>query len=102
MVWIPVFGIGFLWRADEQFLRLVTPTGEMVPTVDEERLQRRAAEERAERESNRAEWEANRAEEETARRVAAEAQTAELVAELERLRRALDEAQAPKGEEEHR
>jgi hypothetical protein len=88
--WSRELGIGFVWQHDGRLVRVVTPTGEIVPTAQEETAQRYKAEARA------AEAEA-RAAEEARQRAAAEAHSAEvearaeaLAAEVERLRRGLD------------
>jgi hypothetical protein len=83
--------VRFGWQADGRLVRVIAPDGTTVLTPDEEAVQREAeaglrrfAEERAAREARRAEREA-------ARRAAAEQRAAELAAEVERLRQALNE-----------
>jgi Uma2 family endonuclease len=95
--WSEKLGIGFLWQEDRRLVRVVTGTGEIIPTSEEEAELRRAAEDRAarearraEREARRARQEARRAEEEAQRRAEAEARASALEAEVEQLRRSRD------------
>jgi Uma2 family endonuclease len=91
--------LGLVLRADGKLLRLVDPTtGEPLPTLDEAVNQiedaletARAEMRRAQLEAQRAEVEAQRAEAEAQRANAAETRSAQLEAEIERLRRLLDE-----------
>lgn len=98
--------LGLVLRAESKLLRLVDPaTGASLPTLDEAVDQmedaletarsemRRAylAAQRAEAEAQRAEAQAKQAEEEAQRANAAEQRAAQLEAEIERLRRLLDE-----------
>jgi len=113
-VWCPDLGVGFAWQPDRRLVRVLAADRTVVLTDDEEVELRRAAEERAEqevrrveqesrraergarraeREARRAEQEARRAAEEAAARQAAEQKAEALAAELERLRRALQELQ---------
>lgn len=96
--WSRALGIGFVWESGRRFVRVVTALREVVPTAQEETAQRYEAENRAiEAEARvaaaarqRAEAEA-RTTEETRQRAEAEARAAELAAEVERLRRRLDD-----------
>lgn len=91
--------LGLVLRADGKLLRLVDPgTGELLPTLDEavdqveDALQTARAEmRRAQLAAQRAEAQAQRADEEARRANAAEQRAAHLEAEIERLRRLLDE-----------
>jgi Uma2 family endonuclease len=114
-LWSRELGIGFMWEEDGRLVRVVMPVGRLVATPQEEAALRREAEERADRMERaarrlqgearrraeaeaRAEEEARqrteadaRADEEARRRVEAEARAEALAAELERLRRSLDD-----------
>jgi Uma2 family endonuclease len=69
-LWSPELGIGFAWQEDRRLVRVLRPDGKVTPTPQEEAALRAAAEERAEAEQRRAE---------------------SLAAEVERLRRRLEE-----------
>jgi Uma2 family endonuclease len=104
-LWSEQFGVGFLWRENERFVRLVGPDGNIVPTAhelealrEEEQRQRQLAEDRATRAARRAAAEAARAEREAEQRSAAEQRAQELAAEVERLRRRLAEGEGNSGE----
>jgi Uma2 family endonuclease len=118
-LWSEQFGIGFVWEEGERFVRLVAADGTIVPAPLEEAARReeaerrqQAAEERAarsarravretaraEQEAARAEQEAARAGQEAAQRAAAEQQARELAAEVERLRRLLEESRTRRDE----
>jgi Uma2 family endonuclease len=99
-IWCSDVAVGFSWQADGRLVRVLGADGAVIPTEDEEQAllqeetaRRQTAEERAEREARRAVREARRAGEETAARRAAEQRAEALAAELERLRRGLDEGQ---------
>jgi Uma2 family endonuclease len=101
--WSRGLGIGFAWQEDGRLVRVMTASGEIVPTAAEEAALRREAEERAQREARRAQRDAQRAEREARRarqeagradeearlRAEAEARAEALAAELERLRRSI-------------
>jgi hypothetical protein len=79
--WSRELGIGFVWQDDGCLVRVVTATGEIVPTAQEETARRYEAEAREwGKERQRAEAEAR----------ATEAGAEALAAEVERLRRALE------------
>jgi Uma2 family endonuclease len=118
-LWSQELGIGFVWQEDRRLVRVVDQNGQIVPTHQEEAALRAAAEQKAQHEAQRAEREARRAVREAERaareaalradaeqraRVAEQAAAVEreraemereraeaLVAELERLRRAMDD-----------
>jgi Uma2 family endonuclease len=104
-VWSRELGIGFGWQEDGRLVRVIAADGAIVPTSQEERALRRVAEARVARErrrgteaAQRAELEARqraeaeaRADEEARQRAEAEERAASLAAEVERLRRALEE-----------
>jgi Uma2 family endonuclease len=101
-VWCDELQVGFAWQPDGRLVRVLAADGTVVPTADEmvalqqeEAALRQAAEERAAREARRAAEEARRAEAEAAARRAAEERAEALAAELERLRRAVDELRGP-------
>jgi hypothetical protein len=89
--WSPGLAIAFAWQDDGRMVRVLTTDGTMVPTAQEERALRRAAETQVAQEARRAERETQRARREARRRAAAEEQARALAAEIERLRRVLEE-----------
>jgi Putative restriction endonuclease len=112
-LWSEQFQVGFVWDEEQRFVRLVAGDGSIVAAPLEEVARReeaerlrRAAEEqaarairraereaaRAKREAARAEQEAARAEQEAEQRAAAERQASQLAAEVERLRRLLEDS----------
>jgi Uma2 family endonuclease len=93
-LWSEQFKIGFVQLPSERLVRVVSPDGMIVPTAHEAAALGREAEARAEREARRAEREARRAEHEAAQRAAAEQRAEALAAELERLRRTLEQGRA--------
>jgi Uma2 family endonuclease len=96
--WCPELGIGFAWDPMGDLVRVLARDRTPALTPDEEAKLREAAETRAESEARRAEREARRAEREAQQRTAAEQaahaaqeRAAALEAELDRLRRALED-----------
>jgi Uma2 family endonuclease len=81
-------GLWFGWGPGEEFVRIWTPDGRMLPTKEEEREQRQQAEEQARQERQHRLTADRRARQERERRQEAEARAAALEAELERLRHA--------------
>jgi putative restriction endonuclease len=100
-LWSREFSIGFARMPGERLVRVIDVEGEVVSTAQEEVALRREAEARATREAQRAvraaqraEREARRAQQEAQQRAAAEQRAAELTAEVERLRRLLQNGDA--------
>jgi hypothetical protein len=99
--WSRELGIGFVWQGDGRLVRVVTATGEIVPTAQEETTRRYEAEARErEKERQRAEAEA-RAREEARQRAEAEARAAEAEARSAEEARQRAEAVALAAEEAH-
>jgi Uma2 family endonuclease len=97
-LWSQELRVGFAWQKDRRLVRVLTADGIVVPTDQEARALQQDAEilarreaRRAKQEARRAEQEARRAEQEARRRQEAEARAALLTAEVERLRRELEQ-----------
>jgi hypothetical protein len=86
--WSRELGIGFQWQRDGRLVRVVTQTGEIISTAQEETARRYEAEARADEENRRRAAAEAQVAEATRRRAEAEARAEALAAEVERLRRA--------------